>query len=180
MSEERPLLPHLVPEFLTWLWFASERDRGHADLGGELGHIDYWVDDRIAFRDVDSDKPRAVLTGENPSTAPEARAALGGGKVLREVRLVLKREDREFNVTLKGPNLDLAGVKLPQLIKGAAEEVMYDRMALYEELHFMIAGLFRRFAAERATELWAEQTLPAVRAWVAGGAAAVDTEGDPA
>jgi hypothetical protein len=179
--EERPLLPHLVPEFLTWLWYASERDRGTANLGEEIGSIAYWVDDRIAFRDVESDKPRAVLTGENPASAPEARAALSGGKVLRELRLVLRRDDREFTCTLRGPHLDLQSVKLPQMIKGAAEEVLYDRMALYEELYFMIAGLMQRFAVERASEVWVEQTLPGMRAWISGGSATppeVDTDED--
>jgi len=181
-SADRALLPHLVPEFMTWLWFASERDGGSVLLSEELGRIDYWVDDRIAFRDMDSDKPRAVMTGENPSTSPEARAALAGGKVLRELRLVMRREDREFYVTLKGPHLDIQGVKLPQMIKGAAEEVMYDRMALYEELHFMLTGMLKRFSVERTSDAWAESTLPAMRAWVGGARAssAVDTGDDAA
>jgi len=56
------------------------------------------------------------------------------------------------------------------MIKGAAEEVMYDRMALYEELHFMLTGLFHKFTGERCGNIWVDETLPAMRAWVAGEA----------
>ncbi len=162
-------LSHLASEFYAWTWWASEREGCRIDLGGQLGVIDFWVDDRITFRDPDDDKPRAVLTGESPSTTPEARAALGGGRVVKEIKLGLRREDREFVVGLRGKSMDLAGVKLPQMISGGAEEVLYDRMALYEELHAMLAGIFARFADERTAPAWREESLPAMRAWVAGG-----------
>ena len=170
-DDERPLLAHLPGEFLLWLWYTSERHGAvslEAETGGDVEGVDIWVDDRIAFRAADSDKPRAVLTGENPASSPEARAALGGGKVLRELRLGFRVEDREYTATLRGPHLDITGAKLPQMIKGAAEEVLYDRMALYEELYTLVAALLRVFARARTSDDWAERILPDIRDWVAG------------
>jgi hypothetical protein len=68
-----------------------------------VGAIHLWVDDRLAFRRPEDTKVTAVMTGENPAASLEARAALAGGKVLQEIRVGLRRDDREFFFTLKGP-----------------------------------------------------------------------------
>lgn len=162
--------PHVAAEFYLWLWYRSEVGRGHLDFGGEAGEVDFWVDDRIAFRAVGEDRVSAVLTGDNPSTTPEARAALAGGKVLREIKLAVRRADREYTVSLKGARVEVGGAKLPGLVKGGDEaELVYERFFLYEELHFVIAQLFRAFAAERTGEEWRERVLPDLRRWAAAG-----------
>ncbi len=165
MLEESPRLSHLPSEFLCWTWYATERGLGSLDLGA-AGRVDLWVDDRLAFRTEMDEKPRTVITGENPSVAPEARAALAGGKLLGELRLGLRREDREYEFTLSGESLDLSRVKLPQMIKGGGEEELQERMYLYEELHYLLRSLLRRFAEERTAQTWHEETLPGMRAWI--------------
>jgi len=138
------------------------------DLGEPIGVVDVWVDERLAFRDSSDDRPRAVLTGENPSQTLEARAALAGGKLLRELQLGIRREEREYSVTLKGTILDMSGVKLPP---GEAEEdsVIYDRMFFYEELYSVLSKLLEAFAIVRTTEAWDQGTKDAMAEWIAGG-----------
>ncbi|MFN7142881.1 MAG: hypothetical protein ACK4YP_03830 [Myxococcota bacterium] len=161
--------PHVASEFFLWLWYRSETGQGHVDMG-DNGSVDFWVDDRISFRAVGEEKVSAVMTGENPSLTPEAHAALAGGKVIRDVRLALRREDREYAVTLKAPKIEIAGAKLPGLVKSGDEgEVLYERMFLYEELHFVLAGLFRSFAEARCGEEWRERLLPDLRRWASAG-----------
>ena len=75
-TDALPIPTHLASEFYAWVWWSSEQRGGHFDLGENLGPVDLWVDDRIAFRNPDAQKVAAVLTGENPSTTLEARAAL--------------------------------------------------------------------------------------------------------
>jgi len=163
-----PALPHLTAEFFVWLWYASERDGGTMTLGS-AGVCDVWVEERLSFRVPDEDKARAVLTGENTSSAPEARAALASGKVVRDVQVHLRREEREYTVTLRGVNLDLAGVKFPGHSSEGEDELLYERMYLYEDLWFILQQLYQRFASERAAESWYTITLPAIRRWVGGG-----------
>ncbi len=169
-SEPSPVVPHLAAEFLLWLWWCAERTGGVMDLGEELGSVDFWVDERLAFRAADDGKAAAVITGENPADSLEAKAAVAGGKVLRELRLGLRRDEREFAVTLKAPLLDLAGLRLPQVVRGQEEEALYDRMFLYEELHSLLVGLFAMFASQRLAPSWEVETVPDIRAWIAGGA----------
>ena len=171
MSDERVELPHLGPEFLSWLWYAVEREVGTIDLGGELGRVDVWVDDRIAFRSREEDKPRTVLTGESPAHSLEARAALAGGKLVRELRLGLRRQEREYLVTLSGPSLQLKAAKLPPPGEGGSDALLYDRMFFYEELHFLVRSLLLKFARERCSDDWFSNTLPSIQSWVEGGEA---------
>ncbi len=167
-----PLAPHLASDFLLWLWWTAEEARGPIDLGD--GPMDLWVDTRLSFRSPGEDRPAVVLTGENPSVGPEARAALAGGKVLRDLALGLRRDDREYAFLLRAPRLDLSAVRLPQEVTGGDEATLYDRMFLYEELHRVLAGLFLRFAALRASPAWEAEVLPAMRAWAGHAEAAGD------
>ena len=59
-------------------------------------------------------------------------------------------------------------LKLPQVVGGDGEEALYDRMALYEELHFILVAFLNRFAAERTGPTWEASTLPMMRRWVSG------------
>ena len=169
-----PALPHLVTEFFAWLWYVSERDGGTFAVGDGTVFT-FWIDDRLSFRLPDEDKVRAVLTGESAAATLEARAALAGGKVVRDLRLALKREEREYAVTLRGLHLDLQGCKLPAELKAGdqVDEVLFERMFLLDELWFMVGALYTRFAEERTGADWSGDHLPAMRAW----AASVDERG---
>lgn len=162
-SEGTPTPAHTAGEFYVWLWFVTEAEGSNFDLGGQIGRFDLWVDDRLAFRNPDDAKVSATMTGENPARTLEARAALAGGKVLQELRLGMRRDDREFEFTLRGPTMDLVRVKLPQVVDGA--EAIHDRMHLHDELVFVLAGLLARFARERTADVWGHEVLPAMRAW---------------
>ena len=166
--EPTPVVPHLSGEFLLWLWWSSDRTGGSMDLGEDLGRVDFWVDSRLAFRAPGIDKAATVLTGENPSAALEARAAIAGGKILQELRLAVRHEDKEFFVTLKAPHLDFTAVRLPQVVKGDGEEALYDRMFLYEELNALIAAFFALFSEERRSPRWGEDVVSEIREWIMG------------
>jgi hypothetical protein len=161
-----PAPPHLASEFYVWLWWATEVRDGSFDLGGELGHVDIRVDERLAFRNPNDTKVSAVMTGDNPGAQLESRAALAGGKVLQDLRIIVRRDDREFGVTLKGPSMDLQRMKLPQQVDGGGEESLYDRMFLYEELTFVLSALYKEFSATRVSPRWKREVLPAIQAWV--------------
>ena len=168
--ESNPALPHLSTEFFIWLWFASERDGGTMSLLENVGVVDVWVEDRLSFRGLDEEKARTVVAGENTSSSLEARAALATGKVIRDLQIHLRREEREYSVTLRGVNLDLAGAKLPPHAGEGEDGLLYERMYLYEDLWFIIEGLYRQFARERTHASW-KHTLQAIRDWVAGAPA---------
>jgi hypothetical protein len=170
MSEETGatelLPPHISADFYLWLWFRSEMLGGKFTLEDGSG-VEVYLDDRLALRETGDDKPTTLLTGESPGTTPEARAAVNGGKVPKELRLLVRREDREYNVTLRGTRVGIAQAKLPTQVKtGEVAEILYDRMFVYEELHWLVACLLRLFAADRVSAEWRERIVPAIREWL--------------
>jgi hypothetical protein len=170
MNQETPSapLPHLGPEFYGWLWFTSEAEGGSINLGESHGVIDVWVDERLAFQAPGEAKTRAIMTGENTSSSPEALAAMASGKQVREIQVHIRHGEHEYQVTLKGTLMDVSGLKLPPLGPGEEDDLVCVRMELYEELWSVIAALYRRFAVERTRPSWASETLPAMRGWVSG------------
>jgi hypothetical protein len=168
-DEPTPVLPHLASEFLLFLWWSSENPSSPLDLGEEIGSVDLWVDTRISFKTPGESKAAAVLTGENPSAALEARAAVAGGKVPQELRFGIRRGENEFFVTLRAPSLDFVAVQLPQVVQGGGEEALYDRMFLFEDLLRIVRAMFVAFSHRRAGPEWEAKVLPALRAWIAEG-----------
>ena len=167
-TEGLPTPSHLASEFYAWLWHASEVQSGYFALPDPVGPVDVWVDERIAFRNPEEQKVAAVMTGENPSATLEARAALAGGKVLQDLRVGVRRDDREFFVTLKGPSMHFQGLKLPQVVRDGGEEVLLDRMHLYEELCLVLAGLFDHWSVLRRSAEWETEIRPSLQSWVSG------------
>jgi hypothetical protein len=168
-AEGLPILPHVAGEFYAWLWWESERRGGTFALGKPVGHVDVWIDERLAFRGSEDTRIAAVLTGENPAATLEARAALAGGKVLHEIRLGVRRDDREFLVTLKGPAMHTTQLRLPQVVTEGGEEVLFERVHLYEEWCLVLQALLGAFARARTAPSWQREVLPALQDWILGG-----------
>ena len=83
---------------------------------------------------------------------------------MQDLQIGVRREGREYATILRGPTLDVAAAKLPTECKGGEDEVLYERMFLYEDLFFVLRALYRLFARERASPSWATEHLPALRA----------------
>lgn len=168
VAETLPVVPHLAGEFYLWLWWSSETQGGTLRLPDPVLDIELWVDQRLAFRNPQDNKVSAVLTGEHPSETLEAKAAVYGGKVLHELRLRIVRDDRQFVLTLKGPEMHFSAVKFPQSLQESPEEAIYDRVFLYEELGLIVQNLLDQFVRVRTSKSWENQVFPAIRAWIAG------------
>ena len=174
-DEALPVPSHTGNEFLLWLWWVSEEANGYYNFKNEqdseevsmdeLGSIDIWVDERIAMRNPSETKITAVITGQNPSQAPESKVALSNGKVIEELRLGMRTDDREFFFTLKGPTVALCGTKLPVVVTEGGDEVIFERLALLEELDGIIGLLFKDFAIARVSNEWAA-TSEAIATWL--------------
>jgi hypothetical protein len=159
-------LPHLASDFFAWLWYTSEQSGGQIDLDGQSIRI--WVDDLLAFRSPGQDSSRAVLTGDDAPRGAEARAALVSGKVLRELRLRVDHDDREYALTLRAPDLDIAGLVLPPHAAEAEDEAatLHARMESFEAIWSLVTRLYRSFAAVRTSDAWRDDVVPDLVGWL--------------
>lgn len=163
-----PVLPHLTSEFYLWVWWMSETHDGRlpTDLGGQPEPILVWVDDRLAFRDRNTSKVTTVVTSEDTGASVVSQAAAASGKAVDELRIGLRRDDREFFVTLKGPEILFSSVKLPEVLAESVDEMVYDRMFLWAELEGLVEGMFREFARQRTSDAWHFEVVPQICAWL--------------
>jgi hypothetical protein len=154
----------LGKEFLTWLWFRSERD-GRVDLP-KAKPIEVEIMGPILLDAPYGDARASTLRGDSPATSPEAHTALLEGKKLKRARLRLATQDAEWALTLDGETFHLSGAALPAGGRLPLEDLLALRVASARELEETMTVLFERFLEIRLDKKhWAGE-LEAIHEWV--------------
>ncbi|WP_437956463.1 hypothetical protein WME76_34370 [Sorangium sp. So ce119] len=151
-------------EFLVWLWFESELFEGRFSLDA-LGACELWLEGQITLV---QEKEQSRLKGAAPSSAPEAHEALRQGKLPSQARVRVTRGELEYAFLFNADAFALSGVKIPSVVKDAADEQFYERMYLIEELETLFTALYGEFLALRLSTSWEPAVAPFLRAWVRG------------
>jgi hypothetical protein len=95
-------------EFLTWLWYRSDKNDGLFDRDGE--QIEIWFDAKLVLEAQADIKEQNVIKSETPTETDEARASLLNGKQVKEARLRVISDQKQWTVTVKGDDLALSGL----------------------------------------------------------------------
>lgn len=143
----------LGEEFLTWLWFRWESDGGEFHLpGGRV--VGIMIDDFLSFAAPSDDETEQTLRHGLPTRTEEARTALRQGRRLRRARLIVAEGQRQWNVTIDGASMQLAGVKLPEDAEEAEsdQDRTADRAANWFALHEIVLALYAMFLKERLAD----------------------------
>lgn len=160
-------LAFLGKEFLTWLWFQTDADRGALrvrDRDDVTVMIDKTVRLKCDFGLTGSD----VITADSPTALPEAAAALRAGKQPVKMGLVLGGAAGEFRCTLDGPRLTVSGLQVPE--DGTVRDVrarLESRFELITDAAHLLDGLFELFLVRRTGRDWAAEHRR-MSTWAAG------------
>jgi hypothetical protein len=154
-------------EFVLWLWFSRDVLDGLIEVPGR-GTLEVALESALTLVDPLAEKERVGIRGFDPLGSQEAEHALLRGKLPRKVALRLGFEQNEWIATLDAASFALSGVKLPALLSEGEEEHFHERMRLLEQLHDLIAGLYRHFLSVRLAPEWQSELLPAMRRWLHG------------
>ena len=158
-------LAFLVGEFLTWLWFESERNVGVVEVEG-VGAVSVGFARKLVLESPGAIVEGHAVTADLPTLAEEARTALKTGKKVALASLVLDVEGRHFEATVHAETMTLRSVKLPVVLAGEDSEQLEERLALLDELEMIIDGLYLTFTRMRLNSaLWLE-TRAAMAAWI--------------
>jgi hypothetical protein len=122
-------------EFLTWLWYRSELQEGLFRLG-EDRTIEVWFDARLTLEALGDIKEQNVIKSESPTETEEARASLQTGKQVKEARLRVVYDQKQWTATIKADDLSLHGLKLPAVLSREEDDQVYERFDLLEEIAF--------------------------------------------
>lgn len=153
-------------EFLTWLWFRSERD-GSIDVpAGKPVTVE--ILGSIVLDAQYGDARASTLKGDSPATSPEARTALLEGKKLKKAKLKLAREDIEFLATIDGENFNLSGLNVPNPGRLPFEDTMTLRLEYVQEFEQTFEALFELFLELRLDEKDWPAEVREIQQWVGG------------
>ncbi len=148
------LCRHIAPEFMLWLWWRSERDQGVFDLGGELGAVEVWADDRMVLASDAVNAQTDTFAGGHPATSAEAREALRLGKMPRQFKFAVVRASQRWQATMKADDLALSGVVIPAALSREDDTALDERMVLLATLCEMVDRLLVMFVEERTSAAW--------------------------
>ncbi len=149
-------------EFLTWVWFKTDRGQSLFDSGSDRitvmisGHMHLDCDFRLSGSDT--------IRSQGPASTPEARAALVTGKQPTRVGLTLGCKSGEYSLTLDGPRFTVSALKLPDSSGADRRGRFEERFEQMTEVSGLLDVLFGLFLGQRASRDWAG-VLSAMQAW---------------
>jgi hypothetical protein len=154
-------------EFLTWLWFYSER-RGGMATAGDHGEFGLALEGPLRFVGEREGAFETVLRKGTPLVSSEAKTALTSGKLLRGARILMARGNENWTWTFDADEFVFRGVQLP---KGdtALDPVsrFHDRMLRLAAMREGFFAFYERFLDERqAAKSWTA-TVTDMREWIA-------------
>lgn len=164
-------------EFLTWLWFLADTDKGELELHdqatGKKKRFSLWIDDKLVLESGRGLSHENVLKGGDPSHSQEAGFGLATGKTVRELKLGVHIKGLgDFTAVLGEGDLNPRSLKLPTQDsgdgEGSAEPTLpiITRLKQTEAFLAVLDRLFAIFMEQRLGDAWESEHLPRIRAWV--------------
>lgn len=158
----------LGKEFLSWLWFRSESD-GRAIRLRSDDSATLMSDKTLRMKCDYGVSGTMVLSTEEPTSRPEAKAALRVGKSPVKLGMILGGAAGEFRFTFSADNLSISGLTVPEdKSDGDWRAQLEQRFESVSDAAALIDALFEMFLLERTARDW-DDTQDAMQSWARGG-----------
>jgi len=158
-------------EFLVWLWFRAETQKGLSDLG-EKGNCEHWFDGKITLQ---SENERGLETitcaGETPNMK-EARFSLSEGREIIQAAIKLDVGDNRFSFVLDSTWMNFKTFKSPKIMQDREDDpdgFFYEKMFLIEEAVSAVDLIYYSFLKLRLSPEWETREGPALGKWISEG-----------
>ena len=169
LNKAATLDPYLGQDFLTWLWFKSEKSSGmFRSASGE--DFALYIEQRIAVQGGDGDNVETAVCSGPQAEMREARLGLTTGKKVNQARVRLEQDANEWQFQLKAEDFSFGSLKTPKVAMKAEEGddpdgPFYEKMYLIEKALEFLDGLYLQFLRTRLGPEWREEML-ALRSWI--------------
>jgi len=156
-------------DFLTWLWFLSEQDRGQwrTQDGAPFG---LTFEERVMVQSGEGESLETAVCSGPGAKLHEARTGLVRGKKVQQAKLRLEEDGHEWRAAVKAEDFSLGGFKTPKvefrLEEGQDPDGPFlEKMYLLERALSFFDLLFVQFMKLRFSNGWSEE-LQAMRRWL--------------
>ncbi len=160
----------LGKEFLAWLWYRTETEKGSFKLGDKT--VDIWFDGKITLQGENEKGLETVTCSGESQSMKEARFALAENKEVVQATLVLDMGDNQWHFVLDSLWLNFKTFKAPKVIQDKKDDpdgLFYEKMFLIEEAVSAIDGIYTEFLKLRISPEWSGEELPALSQWIQSG-----------
>ena len=158
-------------EFLVWLWFRADTDRGLFDFG-EKGSAELWFDGKITLQSENEMGVETITCAGKASNMKEARFALAEGKEIIQAAIKLDIGDNQWSFVLDSIWMNFKTFKSPGVIQDKKDDpdgIFYEKMFLIEEAVSAIDEIYSSFLKLRVSPEWAAEERPALVKWISEG-----------
>jgi hypothetical protein len=158
-------------EFLVWLWFRAETDRGLFDLGGK-GTAELWFDGKITLQSENERGAETIICAGTTSYMKEARFALAEDKEVVQATVKLVIGDNQWSFVLDSTWMNFSTFKPPKVVQDRGEDpdgMFYEKMFLIEEAVSAMDEIYSSFIELRLSSEWADKERPALVKWISEG-----------
>ena len=158
-------------EFLTWLWYAIESEPDlFRQVDERLEALE--LGNRLVLQNHSQQTTETVSIRGDEAGMEEGILALQKGAMVTEINLCYRSAGQEWRFSMKGENMQLSGLKVPETAPVENEEdieaAVIEKAALCEQPIDFINNLFFSFLHLRLDNAWSEKVLPKVSNWIRG------------
>lgn len=167
-TENADLASWLGREFLTWLWFESERNSTHFELENIKKNKTISVNfgQSLVLEASGLGADGNTVKSDAPTQAEEARTALRTGKKVAKTRILIDHGEQHYEVSFSAETFTFGNVKLPTVLTSVDDERLGERLALFDNVEAIFDGLFVKFVRLRMdSDVWPEVRAAMYR-WV--------------
>lgn|GEM_PF-6143822 len=140
------MIPHVMSDFLAWLWFLAEQGGYHELPDGST--VEVIVEEQISFREPNDPKEKSAFKGK---ISNDARKSFSMGRVIEAMTLVLRDpdEDRTYEVRFGTGGLSSFKVGLPMTSKESVETGVHENLLLLADVERYLERLLGDFLDRR-------------------------------
>jgi len=160
----------LGQDFLTWLWFRSEKNGWLFSAEGGV-EFNVYLEQRLSVRGGSGENvEKAVVTGPHAEFT-EAKLGLRNGKLVDKALVRIERDGVTWSVLLSADDFTFSGLKTPKietrLEEGDDPDAPFlEKMMLVEQCLEFLDSLYAQFLRVRLSTEWTDE-LRVFRAWLA-------------
>jgi hypothetical protein len=157
-------------EFLTWLWFLSEKGGGRFQLP-EKRTGEVALGERLVLSLPGDGKEKVICTTQ-ANALHEARTALRQGKLVEEMQVHFRIGENDYSLNLDSSLWAIKGIKTPKQLPDYEEQdgdgKFLEKMFFLEEIFAALNAIYAQFLSHRLGPAWDSDILPAFKGWIVG------------
>lgn len=158
-------------EFLTWLWYMIDNEMDIL-TAAEPEMESIAIGNKVVFENRNlKDTVEVISIKGDESDLAEGTIALSKGAMVSEMTLVITSNENQWRFGIKGENLSLSSLRVPETgnIENKEDEedgAILEKMFLCDKAVSIMEGLFKLFIKLRVSDDWSRSTVPAMQKWI--------------